>query len=125
MSDKSSDIHDAVTDYCENRLGSPKEFPFKTTSRVYKVAGKMYACIAEDRDPRLLSIKLPPEEGLALRAEHPDHIMPGYHLNKQHWNSIVLDGTLDDDFVLALVRQSYDTVVAGLPKKQRPPEPPG
>jgi predicted DNA-binding protein (MmcQ/YjbR family) len=90
---------------------------------VYKVAGKMFALIAEDARPPRLSVKLPPEEGVALRAEYPDHVLPGYHLNKRHWNTIILDGVLDSDEVLTLLRQSYDLVVAGLPRRLRPPSP--
>lgn len=114
---------EAIADYCERFLGSAKEYPFGESARVYKVSGKMYALVAEDAEPPSVSIKLPPEEGLALRAEYPGQVLPGYHLNKRHWNTVVLDGTISQDLVLELLRQSYDAVVAGLPKHLRPPAP--
>lgn len=119
----SEELYEAVTGYCEEFLGSVKEYPFGESAGVYKVAGKMFALIAEDARPPRLSVKLPPEEGVALRAEYPDHVLPGYHLNKRHWNTIILDGVLDSDEVLTLLRQSYDLVVAGLPRRLRPPSP--
>ncbi|REE98553.1 MmcQ/YjbR family DNA-binding protein [Thermomonospora umbrina] len=118
-----TEIYDAIGAYCEDFLGSEKEFPFGDGAGVYKVAGKMFALVAEDTRPLRVSVKLDPEEGLALRAEFPEHVLPGYHLNKRHWNTLVLDGTLGEDEVLGLLRQSYDLVVAGLPKRLRPPAP--
>ncbi|RAY15988.1 MmcQ/YjbR family DNA-binding protein [Actinomadura craniellae] len=117
------ELYEAVTGYCENFLGSVREYPFGESAGVYKVAGKMFALLAEDSQPPRLSVKLDPEEGLALRAEYPDHVLPGYHLNKRHWNTIVLDGTLARDELLTLLRQSYDLVIAGLPERRRPPAP--
>ncbi|ACY97496.1 MULTISPECIES: MmcQ/YjbR family DNA-binding protein [Thermomonospora] len=119
----SEELYEAVTGYCEDVLGGVREYPFGPSAGVYKVAGKMFALLAENADPPRLSVKLPPEEGLALRAEYPEHVLPGYHLNKRHWNTIVLDGALGREEVLALLRQSYDLVVAGLPKRLRPPAP--
>jgi predicted DNA-binding protein (MmcQ/YjbR family) len=120
VSETNGELYEAVTDHCEKALGSAPEYPFTSSSRVYKVAGKMFVCIAEEKNPVWLSIKLPPEEGLALRAAYPGVVTPGYHLNKQHWNTVVLDGSLGVDEVLALTQQSYDTVVNALPRRLRP-----
>jgi len=119
----SEELYQAVTDYCERFLGGVKEYPFGGSTGVYKVGGKMFALLAEDAQPPRLSVKLDPEEGLALRAEYPRHVLPGHHLDKRHWNTIVLDGALDSAEVLALLRQSYDLVAAGLPRRLRPPAP--
>jgi predicted DNA-binding protein (MmcQ/YjbR family) len=115
--------YDAVTGYCEAFLGSAKEYPFGDGAAVYKVAGKMFALVAEDADPPSVNLKLAPEEGEALRAAHPGTVTPGYHMNKRHWNTIVLDAVLSEDELLGLVRQSYDLVVASLPQRLRPPSP--
>ena len=114
---------DEVITCCETLPGSVEEYPFGEQPAVYKVGDKMFALLSMDEEPPRVSLKLPLEEGLALRAQYPEHVLPGYHLNKRHWNTVVLDGALDDAEVIDLVRQSYDLIVASLPKRLRP-EPP-
>jgi predicted DNA-binding protein (MmcQ/YjbR family) len=111
---------DEVVQRCLTLPGSVEDHPFGERPTVYKVGGKMFVLLSEEDDPPRVSIKLPPEEGLALRAEFPDQVLPGYHLNKRHWNTVVLDGVLESGEVLDLIRQSYDAVVAGLPRRLRP-----
>lgn len=106
---------DAVAQHCLGLPGSAEDYPFGDQPAVYKVGGKMFALLGDD-----LTLKLPPEEGEALRAQYPDTVIPGYHLNKRHWNTIALDGSLGDDEIRDLLTQSYDTVVAGLPRRLRP-----
>ena len=111
---------DEVTRRCGSLPGSVEDYPFGDQVAVYKVGGKMFALLAPNDDPPRISLKLPPEEGIALRAQYPGRVLPGYHLNKRHWNTVLLDGTLDDGEVLDLVRQSYDVIVAALPVRSRP-----
>jgi predicted DNA-binding protein (MmcQ/YjbR family) len=106
--------------HCAALPGSVEDHPFGEQPTVYKVGGKMFALLSADEEPPRISLKLAPEEGLALRAQYPDTVLPGYHLNKRHWNTIVLDGGLDEGEVLDLVRQSYDLVVTALPRRLRP-----
>jgi predicted DNA-binding protein (MmcQ/YjbR family) len=110
---------DEVIRCCEALPGSVEYYPFGEQPVVYKVGEKMFALLMMDDDPPTVSLKLPPEEGLALRAQYPEKVLPGYHLNKRHWNTVVLDGSLDDGEVLGLVRQSYDLIVAALPRRLR------
>ena len=110
---------------CETLPGSLEGYPFGEAAAVYKVVGKMFAIFGPQDDPPRVSVKLPPEEGVALRAQYPGRVLPGYHLNKRHWNTVLLDGTLDDGEVFDLVRQSYDIVVAMLPARSRPGPVPG
>ena len=105
---------------CDTLPGSLEDYPFGEAAAVYKVGGKMFAVIGPQDDPPRVSVKLPPEEGVALRVQYPERVLPGYHLNKRHWNTVLLDGTLDDGEVLDLVRQSYDIVIATLPARSRP-----
>jgi predicted DNA-binding protein (MmcQ/YjbR family) len=105
---------------CATLPGSLEDYPFGEAAAVYKVGGKMFAIFGPQVDPPRVSLKLPPEEGAALRAQYPERVLPGYHLNKRHWNTVLLDGTLDDGEVLDLVRQSYDIVIATLPAHSRP-----
>lgn len=94
------------------------EYPFDETARVYKVAGKMFALIGEDNDPLRINLKCDPADALALRAAHKT-IIPGYHMNKKHWNTLILDGSLPEPLVFELIDHSYQLVVAKLPKAQR------
>ncbi len=80
----------------------------------------MFAACRLDDKPLRLSIKCDPELAVQLRAAYPA-IAPGYHLNKRHWNTITLDGSLPDQMVTDLLGDSYDLVVAALPKARRPP----
>ena len=99
--------------------GAVEDFPFGGEVSVFKVAGKMFALCDLDGDPLQLSIKCEPELAVRLRATYPA-IAPGYHLNKRHWNTVTLDGSLPDQMVTDMVGDSYDLVVASLPKARRP-----
>ena len=100
--------------------GASEEFPFGDEVSVFKVSGKMFALCSLDAGPPLqLSVKCDPELAAQLRSAYPA-ITPGYHLNKRHWNTITLDGSVPDDIVTDLLGDSYDLVVASLPKARRP-----
>jgi predicted DNA-binding protein (MmcQ/YjbR family) len=99
--------------------GAGEEFPFGDEVSVFKVGGKMFAVCPLDAEPLQLSVKCNPEFAAHLRATYPA-IAPGYHLNKRHWNTITLDGSLPDEMVTDLLRDSYDLVVKSLPKARRP-----
>jgi predicted DNA-binding protein (MmcQ/YjbR family) len=85
---------------------------------VFKVAGKMFALSTLRSRPLQVSVKCDPDLAAQLRISYPA-IAPGYHLNKRHWNTITLDGSLEDDFVFEMLEDSYDLVVEGLPRKAR------
>jgi predicted DNA-binding protein (MmcQ/YjbR family) len=85
---------------------------------VFKVAGKMFALSALESRPLRVSLKCEPELGKELRATYPA-IEPGYHLNKRHWVTITLDGSVPDETLVELLEDSYDLVVAGLPVRER------
>ena len=99
--------------------GAVEEFPFGDEVSVFKVGGKMFAACRLGGEPLQLSVKCEPELAVQLRATYPA-IAPGYHLNKRHWNTITLDGSLPDQMVTDLLGDSYDLVVASLPKARRP-----
>lgn len=95
-----------------------EEQPFGPNVDVYKVAGKMFAILAPDDEPPALSLKCDPLLAEELRRDFAA-INPGYHLNKTHWNTVTLDGTVPDDEIRKMVSHSYAQVVAGLPKSLR------
>jgi predicted DNA-binding protein (MmcQ/YjbR family) len=104
---------------CLGLRAAYEDFPFGDEVSVFKVAGKMFALCALQDDPLQLSLKCDPGLAVALRDAHAA-ITAGYHLNKRHWNTITLDGSLTDDFLLEMLEDSYELVVASLPKIRRP-----
>jgi predicted DNA-binding protein (MmcQ/YjbR family) len=103
---------------CLQHTGASEEFPFGPEHSVFKVAGKMFALSALDRTPLQVSVKCEPELAEALRRSY-DAIRPGYHLNKRHWNTITLNGTLSDRLICDMIEDSYDLVVSALPARVR------
>lgn len=104
--------------WCLRQPGAVEEFPFGPEHSVFKVAGKMFALSALERTPLEISVKCEPELAVALRRSYPE-IRPGYHLNKRHWNTVTLDGSLPDRLVCDMVEDSYDLVVSALPARVR------
>jgi predicted DNA-binding protein (MmcQ/YjbR family) len=110
----------ALRDLCLEFPGSEETFPFGFETSVFKVAGKMFALSRLRAEPPLtVSLKCEPLLAEQLRAAHPEHVLPGYHLNKRHWNTVVLDGALPDRWVRDMVEDSYDLVVSALPAARR------
>ena len=110
--------YERLHNYLSNKPSARVDFPFDQVTLVFKVAGKMFALITLDEQPLRMNLKCDPGKALALRDCFPA-ILPGYHMNKRHWNTLVLDGSLPDDLILSLIDDSYDLVVKGLPKVAR------
>jgi predicted DNA-binding protein (MmcQ/YjbR family) len=104
--------------WCLRHEGAIEDFPFGPETSVFKVAGKIFALSALDGAPLEVSVKCDPDLAVELRRTYPE-IRPGYHLNKRHWNTIMLDGALPDQLVRDLIEDSYDLVVSALPKRVR------
>lgn len=95
-----------------------EEQPFGPDSTVYKVAGKVFAILQPDSDPPQVTLKCEPSLALELRAQFPA-VIEGYHVNKKHWNTVHLDGSVPGDELSEMIEHAYDRVVAGLPKATR------
>ena len=104
---------------CLSFNAAVEEVPFNPDTSVFKVLGKLFALTNLDARPLSVNLKCDPEDAVRLRAEHPGLIVPGYHMNKRHWNTVTVDGELPDRLVRELVEDSYDLVVAGLPRAER------
>lgn len=105
----------------EHALALPdvtEDEPFGPGVSVYKVAGKVFAILHPDHGGVRVTLKCEPSLALELRAQYPA-VTPGYHVNKRHWNTVVLDGSVPDDEVLEMVGHAYQRVVAGLPRHVR------
>lgn len=102
-------------------LGKPEaieDFPFGPDVAVMKIRGKMFATLAGKDGVVRMNLKCDPHEALILRDIF-DAVLPGYHMNKRHWNTVVLDGSIPPGEVERMVDSSYSLVVRGLPKKVR------
>jgi predicted DNA-binding protein (MmcQ/YjbR family) len=103
---------------CLRHTGAVEDFPFGPEHSVFRAAGKMFALSALDRAPLEVSVKCEPALAAELRHTYAA-IRPGYHLNKRHWITVTLDGSLPDRLVRDLIEDSYDLVVSALPKRVR------
>ena len=96
-----------------------QEEPFGPGIPVFKVAGKVFAILQPDPDPvPQVTLKCEPSLALELRAQFPS-VIPGYHTNKKHWNTVLLDGTVPSDEIHDMIEHSYRRVVESLPKADR------
>ena len=102
--------------YLLSQPGAIEDRPFTPEIPVYKVGGKMFAYASPDESPPSITIKLDPLHGQILRATY-DAVSAGYHMTKEHWNTIQLDGTVPDDELLTWIDESYTLVFSKLPKK--------
>ncbi|NNN36276.1 MmcQ/YjbR family DNA-binding protein [Streptomyces sp. S3(2020)] len=105
--------------FCLSFNAAVEDFPFAPEISVFKVLGKMFALSWIDASPLKVNLKCDPEDAMRLRGEYEGLIAPGYHMNKRHWNTVRLDGGLPDRLVRELIEDSYDLVVAGLPRAER------
>jgi predicted DNA-binding protein (MmcQ/YjbR family) len=104
--------------HCLTFPGSEETFPFGPETSVFKVAGKIFA-LSSLRSERLsVSLKCEPQLAEQLREAH-SAVTPGYHLNKRHWNTVAVDGSLSDQMIRDMIEDSYDLVVSALPRKTR------
>ncbi|HAG15887.1 MAG TPA: MmcQ-like protein [Bacteroidales bacterium] len=104
-----------IRTYCLSKAGTTESFPFDEVTLVFKVKNKMFALLSLD-EPHAISLKCNPEKAIELREKYPA-ILPGYHMNKMHWNTLLTDGSLSPKLVEEQINESYDLIVNSLPKK--------
>lgn len=108
---------ESIRAFCLTKKGTEEGFPFGDTTLVIKVGGKIFALINLDSDPSI-NLKCDPDRAIDLREAHPA-IIPGYHMNKKHWNTVVLDGSLSKTLIMEMIDHSYNLVFQSLPVKMR------
>ncbi|MEQ8476796.1 MmcQ/YjbR family DNA-binding protein [Fulvivirga sp.] len=104
-------------EYCIKKPGVTESFPFDNNILVFKVMNKMFALCDVDLFTSV-NLKCDPERSVQLREQY-EGIIPGYHMNKTHWNTIQMDGTIPDKLFLELIDHSYELIVNSLPKKSK------
>jgi predicted DNA-binding protein (MmcQ/YjbR family) len=110
---------ESLRKFCLALNGVEETLPFGPDTLVYKVGGKIFALTGLNEDECSVNLKCDPERALDLRDEYPDHVFPGYHMNKRHWNTIYFERGLPEQLLADLIMHSYDLVVASLPQKAR------
>jgi predicted DNA-binding protein (MmcQ/YjbR family) len=109
---------DEVLVICLNLPGAEETYPFGEEVAVIKVGDKMFALEPLSGEPGSVNLKCDPAQALELREAYPG-IRPGYHQNKRHWNTVELDGSIDDSELRHMIDHSYQQVVANLPRAAR------
>ncbi|MEA3495395.1 MAG: MmcQ/YjbR family DNA-binding protein [Bacteroidota bacterium] len=109
---------DEIREYCLSKKAVTESFPFDEVTLVFKVLDKMFLLSNLDGDLSI-NIKCDPENALELRASYPDTVLPGFHMNKKHWNTIKMNSTVNDDLVKQWIDDSYSLVVSKMTKKQQ------
>jgi len=104
---------DSLCSYLEGKPGARRDMPFGADALVFKVLHKMFALMAWQADPLTLSLKADPVDALILRKQYAA-VKPGYHLNKKHWITVTLDGSVPGDELQRMIDDSYQLVVRGM-----------
>ncbi|WP_378186351.1 MmcQ/YjbR family DNA-binding protein [Aquimarina sp. W85] len=105
-------------EYCLSKKGVTESFPFDKTTLVFKVMDKMFALTGLHKIPFAVNLKCDPDRAIMLRESYSE-IIAGYHMNKQHWNTVTFNDSLPHTLLKELIDHSYDLVVASLPKKKQ------
>lgn len=105
-----------LQEYCLRKEDAEETLPFGPDTLVYKVNGKVFLLTGLDNHPLRFNVKCDPDRAIELREEYPDHVLPGFHMNKKHWNTVVADGTIPSKQVREFIDHSYD-LVKGKKKK--------
>jgi predicted DNA-binding protein (MmcQ/YjbR family) len=104
-------------EYCLSKNGVSESFPFDETTLVFKVMDKMFA-LTDTEDDFSINLKCEPEKAIELRERYPA-VKPGYHMSKKHWNTVIIDGSVDDEILYKWIDDSYNLIVSKLTKALR------
>jgi len=108
---------ESLREYCLSKPGTEETFPFGPDTLVYKVNGKIYLLAGLDEQPARFNVKCDPDKAIELRDEYTA-VLPGYHMNKKHWNTVLLDGSVPDRLLKEWIDHSYTLVQKPAGKKK-------
>lgn len=109
---------ESLRTYCLSKTGATESFPFGEETLVFKVGGKIFALTSLDSSPLSVNLKCDPERAVELREQY-DAVQPGYHMNKTHWNTVIINGSVRENDLKSWIDHSYDLIVKSLPKAVR------
>jgi predicted DNA-binding protein (MmcQ/YjbR family) len=107
-----------LREYCLSLKGTEEGLPFGPDTLVLKVCGKMFLLCGMEHSPLQFNVKCDPEKAMQLREEY-SCVIPGYHMSKKHWNTVIADGTVSDNVLRSWINDSYNLVVGSLPKAEK------
>jgi predicted DNA-binding protein (MmcQ/YjbR family) len=107
---------ETLREYCISKQDTKECFPFNETTLVFKVAGKIFLLVDIDSRPLSFNVKCDPQKAIELREKY-SFIVPGFHMNKKHWNTIEWDSRANSKLIYSCIDDSYQLVVSSLPKK--------
>ncbi len=102
--------------YCLSKKGVEEGFPFEDETLVFKVGGKMFLLCGLENYPIRFNAKCEPQKAIELREKY-SCVLPGYHMNKAHWNTVICDGSVKKALLYEWIDESYELILGGLPKK--------
>ena len=108
-----------IRNYCLTKKGVTESFPFDNDTLVFKLLDKMFLLVSLEKQPVSFNAKCNPEKAIQLREQFPDNIFPGYHMNKIHWNTIIVNETLGWPLVKEQIDSSYELILKSLPKSKQ------
>ena len=109
---------ETLREYCLSKKAVTEDFPFGESTLVFRVMNKIFLLVSLDANPLQFNAKCKPEKAIELREQY-DAIQPGYHMNKKHWNTVVIDGSISSALIKEMIDDSYNLIVQSLPKKLR------
>ena len=107
-----------ITEYCSSKKGVTQEFPFDEETLVLKVMSKMFLLASLEKIQLQINIKCSPEEAVELREKY-EAVIPAYHMNKQHWNTVIIDNSIPPKNILSWIDNSYNLIVCCLKKSKK------
>lgn len=106
---------ESISEYCRKKKGVTEDFPFDEDTLAIRVMNKIFLLASLEKVPLQINLKCDPEYAVELREKY-DSVQPGYHMNKSHWNTVILDGTIPNSELKDMIDHSYEQVVKGLKK---------
>jgi predicted DNA-binding protein (MmcQ/YjbR family) len=109
---------ETLREYCLSKKAVTESFPFGENTLVFKVKDKIFLLVSLSSNPLQFNAKCEPEKAIELREQY-DAVQPGYHMNKKHWNTVIIDGSIPAALIKEMIDDSYNLIVQSLPKKTR------
>ena len=109
---------ETLRSYCLSKKAVTEDFPFGEDTLVFRVMNKIFLLVSLSSSPLQFNAKCAPEKAIELREQY-EAIIPGYHMNKKHWNTVILDGSLSTSLIKEIIDNSYELIVQSLPKKDK------
>ncbi len=110
---------ETIREYCLRKPGATEDLPFGDEALAIRVGGKMFALIKIGKGPPRVNLKCDPALALHLRRKYPAAVIPGFHMNKRHWNTVIPNGTVPDEEIFRMIDHSYEMVLRGLSRSKR------